>query len=57
MAERFQEKIDEVAGERGASDSDAYLEGWQWSEPQERDGSAQEVAEALKQELEKEFPA
>ena len=32
--------------------TDEYLDGWQWSEPQNRDGTAQEVAEAVKLELE-----
>ena len=49
---KFMEHIDEVAHERGLIDSDAYLEQWRWGEEQERDGSAQEVAEAVKRELE-----
>jgi hypothetical protein len=36
----------------GLEDSDAYLAAWQWSEEEEREGSAHEVAEALKAEIE-----
>ena len=52
MPERFQERIDRLAAERGLSGSDDYLAQWQWSEEEERDGSAQDVAEAVRAELE-----
>lgn len=52
---RFQEKIDSLAMQQGLTGTDNYLDHWQWSEPQERTGSAQEVAEALKSELEKQL--
>ncbi len=35
---KFQERIDELAAERGLADTDDYLAGWQWGEAQERDG-------------------
>ena len=54
---RFMEKIDAIATEKGLVGSDDYLDGWKWSEPQERDGTAAEVAETVRQELEKQFPA
>lgn len=54
---RFMEMIDAVATERGLVGSDDYLEGWQWSESQERSGSAAEVAKTVKEELEAKFPA
>ena len=47
----FQQEIDRVAMREGLIDSDEYLEGWAWSEPQERDGSATEVAEAVAAQL------
>lgn len=47
----FQQEIDRVAMAEGLIDSDAYLEAWAWSEPVERDGTAEEVAEALVGEL------
>ena len=52
LASRFQERIDEQALRRGLQGSDDYLAQWRWSEEEERDGSAQEVAEAVKKELE-----
>ena len=52
LAEKFQERIDRLATVRGLQQSDDYLAQWKWSEEQEREGSAQEVAEAVKAELE-----
>ena len=49
---KFMEHVDILAAKRGLQNSDSYLEQWKWSEEQERDGSAREVAEALKTELE-----
>lgn len=54
LHESFAEKIDEVATERGLTGTDDYLEHWKWGDWQEREGSAQEVAEAVKRELESE---
>jgi phytoene/squalene synthetase len=47
--------IDEAAMRLGATDSEAYLEGWRQSEWEERDGSPEQVAQAVADELEKEF--
>jgi hypothetical protein len=33
-------------------DADAYLAQWKWSEEEDREGSAEDVAEAVKAELE-----
>ncbi len=52
MPDRFQERIDLMAARRGLQDADAYLAQWKWSEEEERVGSAEEVAEALRVELE-----
>ena len=49
---RFMERIDRLAVQRGLQGTDDYLEQWRWSEPQERDGSAEDVANAVKRELE-----
>jgi hypothetical protein len=49
---RFMERIDRLAAQRGLLDADDYLAQWQWSEDQQRDGSAQEVANSVKAELE-----
>ena len=47
----FEEKVDEVATEQGLVGSDEYLEHYDWSEEQPREGSAQDVAEAVAAEL------
>jgi hypothetical protein len=52
---RFTEKIDSAAQTRGLTGTDDYLAQWKWSDEEERDGSAQEVADALKAEFEKKF--
>ncbi|MGD0778750.1 MAG: virulence factor [Candidatus Solibacter sp.] len=52
MPDRFQERIDRMAARRGLQESDAYLAQWKWSEEEEREGSAEEVAEAVSAELE-----
>ena len=49
---RFMAQVDLLAAKRGLQGSDDYLAQWKWSEEEERDGSAREVAEALKAELE-----
>jgi hypothetical protein len=52
MPDRFQERIDLMAARRGLQDADAYLAQWKWSEEEDREGSAEDVAEAVKAELE-----
>jgi hypothetical protein len=54
LSPRFIERIDRLAMQRGLHDADAYLAHWRWGEEQEREGSAQEVAEAVRAELESE---
>ncbi|HXS98492.1 MAG TPA: virulence factor [Candidatus Limnocylindrales bacterium] len=54
LDDRFQERIDALAARRNLQGSDDYLAQWRWSEDRERDGSAQEIAEAVKSELESE---
>ena len=51
LPERFQMAIDQVAMEEDLVNTDAYLEQWVWSEKMSRDGSPQEVAEAVIEEL------
>ena len=43
--------VDAAAMKQGLVDSDDYLEQWRWGKRAERPGSAQEVAQALQQEL------
>ncbi len=47
----FQQEIDRVAMEQGLVGSDAYLEQWQWAEPEERDGAVNDVLDAVEAEL------
>ena len=52
MPDRFQERIDLMAAQRGLQEADDYLAQWKWSEEEEREGSAEEVAAAVRAELE-----
>ena len=52
MPDSFQERIDLMAARRGLQDADAYLAQWKWSEEEDREGSAEEVAAAVRAELE-----
>jgi hypothetical protein len=49
---RFMERIDQLAAQRGLQGGDAYLAQWRWSDAQEREGTAEEVAQAVRRELE-----
>ena len=49
---RFMERIDRLAAQRGLQSTDDYLAQWRWSDEQEREGTAEEVARAIKLELE-----
>ena len=48
--------IDSVAMQLGLHDSDAYLELWSRGEPQDRPGTAREVADAVAADIENRFP-
>ena len=50
----FMERIDRLAAQRGLQNADDYLAQWKWSDEMERDGSAEEVAQAVLAELERE---
>jgi hypothetical protein len=52
LDQKFQERIDELAAQRGLSAADDYLAHWNWSDDADRPGSADEVAKAVKAELE-----
>ena len=49
---RFMERIDQLAAQRGLQGTDDYLAQWHWSDEQRREGTAEEVAQAIKHELE-----
>ena len=52
LSPRFMERIDQLAAKRGLQGSDDYLAQWQWGDEQQREGTAPDVAEALRLELE-----
>ena len=54
---RFMIAIDEAAMRLGATDSDAYLEGWVQADWEQRSGSPEDVAEAVAKELDAEYDA
>jgi hypothetical protein len=54
---RFQEAVDAAAMLAGLTKADAYVDGLVWGERVERDGSAQEVAQAVAAEIEAAHPA
>ena len=51
LPDRWQQQIDRVAMRDGLTGTDEYLEGWGWSSPEERQGSVDEVADAVLAEL------
>ena len=53
---RFQQAVDSAAMAAGLTGTDAYLEGFVWSDPQERDGTNEAVVTAVAAELEAQFP-
>ncbi len=55
LSQRFQDLIDAVAMREGATESLAYLEGWQPGPVSDRPGNAESVAEAVAAELETSF--
>ncbi|HUL53300.1 MAG TPA: virulence factor [Opitutaceae bacterium] len=56
LAPRFAARIDAAAQRLGLTQSDAYLAQWRWSDEAERPGSAAEVAEAVRAEIEAAAP-
>ena len=56
LPQRFAVKIDALAQSKGLTSTDDFLAQWKWSEEQERAGTAEQVAQAVKSELEAKFP-
>jgi hypothetical protein len=56
LPERFQQAIDAAAMKAGATDPDAYLDGWRHGGWAERPGTAQEAAEAVRGEIISAYP-
>ncbi len=57
LSQRFQALIDMVAMRQDLAGTDAYLEAWKRGKPHEREGSAEEVVNAIKEEFEAQFEA
>ncbi len=55
LSARFQDLIDLIAMKRGLAGTDAYLEGFNRGDPVDRDGTPQEIAQAVCDELEAQF--
>jgi hypothetical protein len=55
LSQRFQALIDHVAMESGLMGSDAYLDAWNKTESKEREGTAEDVAKAVVEEVEARF--
>jgi hypothetical protein len=55
LSQRFQDLIDAMAMREGASESEAYLEGWAPGPETERPGDAETVAREVAAELEADF--
>jgi hypothetical protein len=51
LPQKFMARIDALAALRGLSGADDYLAQWRWSDEEQRDGTAQEVADAVLAEL------
>ena len=53
---RFALRIDRTAQAQGLTETDDYLGQWKWGDEEEREGSAHDVAESVRSELEAKFP-
>ena len=56
LAPRFAVRIDQAAQSQGLTGTDEYLGQWKWGDESERAGTADEVAAAIKKELESANP-
>ena len=53
---RFQEGVDSVSVFDGSSGADEYLDAWDWGQPSEAEGTAEEAAAAVADRFNKGFP-
>lgn len=56
LSDRFQHAIDQAAMIAGMAGTDDYLSAWRTSDWEERDGTADEAAQAACSDLEREYP-
>ncbi len=55
LPDRFQDAVDKAAMQAGHANDDAYTDGYRWSEPLEREGTPQDIVEAVTAELEAQY--
>lgn len=55
LGERFMTRIDKTAQAKGLTEADQYMDQWKWGEEEVREGTAEDVAHAIRNELEKQF--
>lgn len=55
LSQRFQVAVDNAAMAAELTGTDAYLDGFRWSEQEERQGTPEEVVQAVAAELEAQF--
>jgi len=55
LSDRFQALIDEAAMRRELAGTDAYLEEWNKSPTEEREGSAEDVVKEVAEQIEAQF--
>lgn len=55
LSARFQEAVDNAAMAASLTGTDAYLSGFEWSAPSERDGDPSEVAATVAAELDAKY--
>ena len=55
LPSKFMARIDQAAQSEGLTGTDEYLAQWEWTEEQEREGTAGEVAYEVQKELESAF--
>jgi len=55
LSERFQVAVDNASMEAGLTGTDEYLNLMQWGDPQEREGTPDEIVDALVAELEAQY--
>lgn len=56
LPQRFQVAVDNAAMAADVTGTDGYLDGFMWSESQEREGTPEEVATAVSNELITKYP-
>ena len=57
LPKRFQEAIDDAAMALGKIGTDSYTDGFHWGNEIEHPGSAEDVADAIAAELDKQYPS